>query len=332
MRNAGIVGVGSYVPPRVLTNQEMESIVDTSDEWIVTRTGIRERHIAGPDEASSDLGLEAARRALADAGVDPGEVDLVVTATISGDMIFPATASIIQHRIGASRAAAFDIGAGCTGFIYALTTGAQFVASGMYETVLVVGADTLSKLLNWKDRTTCVLFGDGAGAAVLKPVPEGYGVLGSVLGSDGSGTDLLKVEAGISRRPASHETVDSCLHTIRMAGSEVFKFATRVMGEAALGVLDKCGLRAEDVSLFIPHQANTRIIDSAARRLGLAPEKVFINIENYGNTSAASIPLALDEAVQGGKVHPGDLLVLVGFGAGLTWGACAVRWGNGSDD
>jgi len=322
--------VGSYVPPQVLTNFDLEKLVDTSDEWILTRTGIRERHIARAEEASSDLGVEAARRALAAAKVEAEEIDLIIVATISGDMIFPATSSIVQHRIGASRAAAFDLGAGCTGFIYALATGSQFIASGMYETVLVVGADTLSKLLNWKDRNTCVLFGDGAGAVVLKPVPEGYGVLGSFLGSDGSGAELLKVEAGISRRPASHETVDGCQHTIQMCGSEVFKFATRVMGEAALTVLEQCGMHPEDVSLFIPHQANTRIIDVAARRLGLPSEKVFVNIEKYGNTSAASIPLALDEALQQGKVNPGDLLVLVGFGAGLTWGASVVRWGDGS--
>ena len=324
----GIVGVGSYVPERVLTNHDLERMVETSDEWITTRTGIRERHIAADHEATSDLATAAARRALEHAGL-PGEaVQMVVVATLTADMAFPATANIVQNAIGAKNAPGFDLSAGCSGFVYGLSVGAQFVATGLYQHVMIIGSDCLSRILDWTDRTTCVLFGDGSGAAVLGPVPEGYGFLSFALGGDGSGADPLMQPAGGPRRPASHDTVNRHEHCIRMAGNEVFKCGVRTMVDATLEGLAKAGLSTADVDLLIPHQANIRIIDAAARRLEVPTERVFVNVDRYGNTSAATVGIALDEALRGGRLHDGSVVVFVGFGAGLTWGATVLRWSD----
>ncbi len=330
LRSVGIAGLGMHVPERVLTNQDLERLVDTTDEWIMTRTGIRERRIAGPHEATSDLALPASVEALRSARVAPEtDLDLIIVATCTGDMqAFPATASLLQDRLGARRAAAFDVAAVCSGFVYALEVGAQFVATGTYENVLVVGAETMSKVLDWSDRGTCILFGDGAGAAVLRACPEGEGLLGSILGSDGAGACLLNVPAGGSRLPLTPALIEQKQQYMMMKGREVFRFAVEIMGEAALQSLEKVGMTPRDVDLFIPHQANVRIIDAAARRLDLPPDKVFVNVDRYGNTSAASIPMALYEAWRGGRIRPGDVVVTVGFGAGLSWGANVIRWGD----
>jgi len=314
------------LPEKVLTNFDLEKMVDTSDEWIRTRTGIRERRVAREDEAASDLSVAAARRALAGAGVAPEEIDLIIVATVTPDTLFPSTACLVQERLGARGAAAFDLAAGCTGFLYALGVGQQFIGNGTYEKVLVVGVDLLTKILNWQDRSTCVLFGDGAGAVVLAPVPPGEGILSLYLGADGSGGPLLEMPAGGSRLPASRDTVDRKLHTIHMQGREVFKFAVRILGEAALVALERAGLQKEDVDLLIPHQANIRIVEAALKRLDLSPEKVYINLDRYGNMSSASVPVALDEARREGRLHKGDNVLLVSFGAGLTWGAAVVKW------
>lgn len=326
VRPVGIIGTGKEVPERVLTNHDLEKMVDTSDEWIKTRTGIEERHIASPEQATSDLAYGAATKALKAAGISAQDLDLIIVATITSDTLFPSTACLLQARLGAEKAAAFDLSAGCSGLIYAIQTGARFIASGQYEHVLVVGAETLSRFTDWKDRRTCVLFGDGAGAAVLGPVQEGYGLLATELGADGNGAERLILPGGGSRRPPTHETVDQGLHYIKMEGAEVFKFAVRVVADATLRVLEKAGLQPGDVNLFIPHQANTRIIEPAVEKIGLAPETVVINVNKYGNTSAASIGIALDEAVEAGRLKKGDIMVIVGFGAGLTWGASVIRW------
>ncbi|PKM89283.1 MAG: 3-oxoacyl-ACP synthase [Firmicutes bacterium HGW-Firmicutes-12] len=325
-RSAGIVGLGTYLPAERLTNADLEKIIDTSDEWIRSRTGISERRRVASDEAASDMGVKSALKALESAGIKPEEVDLIIVPTITPDMVFPSTSSIVQDKIGAINAAAFDISAGCTGFIYALSTANQFVASGAYDTVLVVATEAMTRFLNWEDRNTCVLFGDGSGAAVIRPVDEGEGFLSFVLGSDGSGSDLLKIPAGGSRTPATDKTLTNKEHFIQMSGNEVFRFAVKIMGEAAINALDKAGLTKEDVDFLVPHQANTRIIEAAAKRLGLPQEKVFINLDKYGNMSSASIPVALEEATNKGLLKKGDLIVLVGFGAGLTWGASVMRW------
>jgi 3-oxoacyl-[acyl-carrier-protein] synthase-3 len=325
-RGAAIAGVGAYVPERVLTNFDLEKIVETSDEWIVTRTGISERRIVAEDEATSDLAIAAARAALAQAGVEARDVDLVIVGTITPDMPFPAVASVVQDRIGATHAGAFDLSAGCSGFVYGLATGAQFIQGGVYDNVLVIGADVVSRMLNWQDRATCVLFGDGAGAALLRRTAPGEGLLAFDLGSDGSGAELLCVEAGGTRLPASQETVAKMQHKVKMAGGEVFKFAVRVIEESTRRALERAGLAVADIDCFIAHQANARIIEAAARRLELPPERVFMNVDRYGNTSAASIPIALAEAVAVGRVRPGDTLAFVGFGAGLSWAAAIVNW------
>jgi 3-oxoacyl-[acyl-carrier-protein] synthase-3 len=326
MRSVGILGTGAYVPEKVLTNSELEKMVDTSDEWIVSRTGIRERRIAAPEEASSDLAVKAAERALEDAGISAEDIDLIVVATVTPDMAFPATACLVQDRLRAEKAATFDLSAACTGFIYGVATASQFIATGVYKYALVIGVECLSRITDWTDRNTCVLFGDGAGAAVLGPVEEGYGFLSFELGGDGSGGDLLKLSAGGSRRPASIETVQHKMHTIFMAGREVFKFAVRVLGTATDEALKKAGLSKEDIDLLVPHQANIRIIESAIKRFGLTEDKVVINLDRYGNMSSASIPVALDEAIKQGRVKKGDTLVLCGFGGGLTWGATVLKW------
>ena len=326
VRSVGIAGLGSYVPENSLTNVDLEKIVDTNDEWILSRTGIRERHIAPKEMPVSELCYQAGLRALEDAQIFPEEVDLVVVATITPDYAFPATACLVADLLGAKNAAAFDLEAGCTGFIYGVATASQFIASGMYKTVLVIGGETLSKVLNWEDRSTCILFGDGAGAAVLRPVEEGFGFLSFELGSDGSGGKLLSQPAGGSQCPASLETIEKNLHTIQMEGKEVYKFAVKIMGEASVKVLEKAGLGKNDVDLLVPHQANVRIVDAAVRRLGISPDKVVVNLDKYGNMSAASIPVALDEAVKAGRLAEGDIVVMVGFGTGLTWGACVLKW------
>ncbi|SFG35631.1 3-oxoacyl-[acyl-carrier-protein] synthase-3 [Planifilum fulgidum] len=326
MKPVGIIGTGSYLPEKVLTNKDLETMVDTTDEWIVSRTGIRERRIAAEEQASSDLAAEAARRALESAKVTADQLDLIIVATVTPDMMFPATACLLQDRLGAKKAAAFDLSAACSGFLYGIATASQFIQSGMYRYALVVGVDCLSKITNWEDRNTCVLFGDGAGAVVLGPVEEGSGFLSFELGADGSGGDLLKLPAGGSRMPASRHTVDERLHTISMAGREVFKFAVRVMGNAAEEALSKAGMKKEDIDFLVPHQANIRIIDAAVERFGLSEEKVIVNLDRFGNMSSASIPVALDEAVHQGRIKKGDTLVLVGFGGGLTWGAAVLKW------
>jgi 3-oxoacyl-[acyl-carrier-protein] synthase III len=326
VKPVGIIGTGSYLPEKVLTNKDLENMVDTTDKWIVSRTGIRERRIAAEDQASSDLAVEASRKALEAAGVTADQLDLIIVATVTPDMMFPATACLLQDRLGAKKAAAFDLSAACSGFLYGIATASQFIQSGMYRYALVVGVDCLSKITNWEDRNTCVLFGDGAGAVVLGPVEEGSGFLSFELGADGSGGDLLKQPAGGSRLPASRDTVDGRLHTISMAGREVFKFAVRVMGNAAEEALAKAGMTKEDIDFLVPHQANTRIIDAAVKRFGLSEEKVIINLDRFGNMSSASIPVALDEALHQGRIKKGNTLVLVGFGGGLTWGAAVLKW------
>ncbi|NLY55169.1 MAG: ketoacyl-ACP synthase III [Firmicutes bacterium] len=324
--SAGIIGLGKYLPERIVTNRELEELVDTSDEWITTRTGISERRIAAAEQATSDLAIAAAQEALLDARLGADELDLIIVATISPDMIFPATACLVQAALGATKAAAFDLSAGCSGYVYALITAAQFIAAGLYQNVLVVGADTLSRLTDWQDRRTCVLFGDGAAAAVVGRVPDGYGILGSLLGADGTGGNHLYLPAGGSRRPASPETLENREHYIKMSGPEVFKFAVKVMEEATLQVIEQAGLTLADIDLFVPHQANIRIIDSSLHRMGVPHERVFLNVDKYGNTSAASVGIALAEAVAAGRVHDGDNILLVGFGAGLTWGSAVLKW------
>ncbi|NLK01365.1 MAG: ketoacyl-ACP synthase III [Clostridia bacterium] len=329
IRPVGIRGTGISLPKRVLTNRDLEKIVDTSDEWITSRTGIKSRRIADDDVTTSMLASEAAERALRDAGIGADKIGLTIVATITPDMMFPATACLVQDRIGAKNSAAYDLEAGCTGFIYALATGAQFVSSGIYDHVLVIGAETVSRIMDWEDRNTCVLFGDAAGAAVLGPVGEDYGVLGIDLGSDGGGGNLLDLPAGGSLHPADEGTVANKMHYLRMQGNEVFKFAVRTMSESPLRALDIAGLDKKDIDYIVPHQANERIIQAALRRLQLSGDKAYINLDRYGNTSAASVPIALHEAKEEGKVKDGDIVVLVAFGAGLTWGSVVLRWGRG---
>lgn len=327
MQGVHIIGTGSYVPKRVLTNFDLEQMVDTSDEWILSRTGIRERCLADKDEAASDMAYQASLMALDDAKVPPGEVDLLVVATVTPDTPFPSTACHLQRHLGASRAAAFDIGAACTGFVYGLSVAEQYLRTGRYRTILVVGVEVLSRIVDWTDRNTCVLFGDGAGAAVLQASEDASrGLLATLLHADGSLADHLIMYGGGSRHPISEEVLHRRLHFLRMRGNETFKIAVRTMIKASLEALDQHGYRVEDVDLFIPHQANGRIVEAVSRRLGIPDEKVFVNIERYGNTSAASIPMALDEALRSGRVKDGDLVLLVGVGAGLTWGSALFRW------
>lgn len=324
-RYAHIVGWGKYVPPNVLTNDELAKRVDTSDAWIRERTGIVERHIA-TKETTASMALYAAQDALEVADVNPADIDLVIVATSTPEYIFPATASIVQDQLGAPHAGAFDLSAACSGFVYGVAVGASMIRAGQHNNVLVIGSETFSKIINWKDRGTCILFGDGAGAILLQGSDEYGGILSTVLGSDGSGGELLEVPAGGSKNPASLETVMANMHTVRMNGREVYRFATRVMVDATRQALEKANLPLEELDMLIPHQANARIIDYAAKCLNLPPEKVVQNLEHYGNTSAASIPLALVEAIEDQRVNPGDHLVFVGFGGGLSWGSCAVEW------
>ena len=325
LQNVGILGIGSALPEKIVTNVDLEKIVDTSDEWIRSRTGICERRVAADDENTSDLASRAAQAALEDAGVLVDEVDLIIVATVTPDTPMPATACYVQAKMGANRAAAFDVAAGCTGFIYGLAVGSQFIATGLYKRVLVIGAEVLSRVLDWTDRTTCVLFGDGAGAVVLGPTDE-QGLLSLKLGSDGNTADLLDIPAGGCRQPTSAQTLAERLHCVRMNGSEVFKFAVRVMGEVTQEALDEAGVDKKELDLLIPHQANWRIIEAARKRFDMPEDRVVVNIDRYGNMSAASIPVALDEAYRSGRLKRGDVLALVGFGAGLTWGAAILRY------
>jgi len=323
-----ILGTGAYAPARVVTNEELSRTVETSDEWIYTRTGIRERRIAGPGEETSDMGVQAARRALADAGVSASEIDLLVVATMTADMPMPAAACLIQHKLGVpTTAACFDVNAACTGFVYALDTACAMLTSGRYKKALVIGAEKLSTVIDWKDRTTCVLFGDGAGAVVVGlSAKPGLGLLGTRLGSMGESTDLLCIPGGGSAAPATPASISAGGHFMKMKGKEVFKLAVRVMDEAARDILEQHGLRADQISLVIPHQANLRIIEAISQYLELPMERFFVNVDRYGNTSAASIPLALDEARRAGRIKPGDVTLLVAFGAGLTYGSALIRW------
>ena len=327
-RSVQILGWGKALPERVLTNDDLSHMVDTSDGWIKERTGILERRIAGEGETTASLAIKAARRALERAALDPMDLDLIIVATMTPEYLFPATACLVQDALGASRAAAFDLSAGCSGFIYGLTLATQGIRAGAYDHVLVIGAETLSRIVDWQDRRTCVLFGDGAGAALLGASSAPGGVLTTLLGADGSGAELLILPAGGSRHPATPETTANGMHYLQMDGRKVFRFATRIIPQAIREVLDRAELSLEHLELVIPHQANQRIIEASAQRLGLPVECFFTNLAHYGNTSAASIPIALCEALEAGRVQAGDHLVLVGFGAGLTWGAAVIEWGQ----
>lgn len=322
----GILGIGSYVPEKIITNFDLEKTIDTSDQWIVERTGIRERHVVSGGQATSDLATKAAEKALADAGISAEEIDLIIVGTVTPDMQFPSVACLVQNNIKANHAAAFDLTAVCSGFVYGLATGSSFIKTGTYKKVLVIGAEALSTITDWSDRNTAILFGDGAGAVVLGETEPGSGILGIDLGADGNGGNLLCVPAGGSRLPATEETISQRLHYTQMDGNEVFKFAIKVMGETVNKALNNAGLTAKDVTCLVPHQANMRIIQSAAKRLGLPMDKVIVNLDKYGNTSAASIPLALDEGIKSGRIKNGDVIALVGFGGGLTWGATIIKW------
>jgi 3-oxoacyl-[acyl-carrier-protein] synthase-3 len=326
MPYAHITGWGMAVPEKILTNDDLAQMVDTNDEWIRERTGIRERHIAGKHETTASLAVEAATNALRMAKLPPTKLDLIIVATSSPEHVFPSTASLVQDRLGAEFAGAFDLSAACTGFIYALNMASQTIRSGQYKSALIIGSETLSRLVDWTDRNTCILFGDGAGAFVLQAAEEPGGVLSAVLRSDGSGGDLLSVPAGGSAKPASTQTVLDGQHYIHMNGNEVFRFATRVMATASKEAIDKAGLEIDDINLIVPHQANLRIIQAAARGLKLPMDRFAVNLDKYGNTSTASIPIAVCEAVELGQLRTGDNTVLVGFGAGLTWGSVAVHW------
>lgn len=325
-RTCAFAAVGAYVPEKVLTNADLEKMVDTTDEWITSRTGIQQRRIACDGEFTSDMAAKAARIAMDRAKVKPEEIDLIIVATITPDMLFPSTACLVQQKIGARRAAAFDIEAACSGFIYALEIAQQFIASHTYNTVLVIGAEKLSSIIDWKDRNTCVLFGDGAGAAILQARGNTHGLLTACMGADGSKGELLSMPAGGSRQPATVDSVNARLHYLRMDGKETFKSAVNAMYQAAQEALRRCEIDITQIKLVIPHQANRRIIDAVGERLGARPDQVFINLHKFGNTSAASVAIALDEAVQEGRIQRGDLVLLVVFGAGLTWGAAVIEW------
>jgi 3-oxoacyl-[acyl-carrier-protein] synthase III len=324
-RPISITGLGCYVPERVVTNDELSKMVDTSDEWIMERTGIRERRVAAPEEALSDLCLPAARDALEQAGARAADVDLIIVATVTPDMFFPSTGAIIADVLGARDAAAYDLSAGCTGFMYALAQAHGMLSAGLSSCALVIGGDVLSKIMNWHDRSTCVLFGDGAGAVVLEPVQD-EGFVGFELGADGSGGVHLNLPAGGSRLPTTSETVAAEQHFVSMNGREVFKFATRVLVSSAEKLLEECETSMDEVDVYVPHQANVRIIDHATKKLGVPEERVVVNVDRYGNTSSGSIPLALADAVADGRLQEGKLVLMTGMGAGLTWGSALMRW------
>ena len=326
MKRAKIVGVGAYAPKRILTNAELEKMVDTSDEWIVQRTGIRERRIADPSEATSDLALRAAQQALERAGVEPGEIDFIVVGTTTGDMAFPTTANILQHRLGCRNAGSIDLYAACAGSVYSLSVGAQYVQTEKYRTVLCVGAECLSRITDYTDRGTCILLADAAGAVVLRASEDDSGILDTDLYSDGKYWEFLYQPGGGARHPATHETVDKRMHFAKMKGNEVFKVAVRMFGEAAERILTRNGFVADDLNLFIPHQANLRIIEAAVKRLKVPMDKVMINVDRYGNTGAASVYVAMEEAWSSKRLNTGDLVLLAAFGGGFTWGAALLRW------
>ncbi len=324
---AVITGIGHAVPPKILTNDDLSKMVETNDEWITQRTGIKERRLCSPTETCSTLSIEASQKALANANLPASELDLVVCGTVTGDMHFPSTSCLVQNAIGANRAGAYDLGAACAGFIYSIASATAMIESGVAKKVLVIGVDTLTKFVDWTDRSTCVLFGDGAGAVVLE-AQEGTerGVLKTVLFSDGSGAPYITLEVGGGLYPSCSPQAEGKSTSIFMAGAEVYRFAVNAMGEACCKVLDQVGMTPDDVDLFVPHQANLRIIDSAAKRLGLPPEKVFVNVHKYGNTSGGSIPIALSEAVEEGRLQAGMTVLTVGFGAGLVWGSNIIKW------
>ena len=325
--SVGFLGLGYYVPPKVLTNSDLEKMVDTSDEWITTRTGIKERRISEQNVATSDLAREAALKALKNAKLEPTDIELIIVATITPDMQFPATSCILQCSLGAKNAACFDISAACSGYVYAIAIAEQFIKSGVYKNALVVGAEKLTAITDWTDRNTCVLFGDGAGAAVLGQVKDGSGILSVYLGSDGTQCDILKLPAGGSRLPASHKTVDERLHYLKMEGSELFKHAVKIMADAGEKAAKKAGLDSpKEIDCVIPHQANIRILNAVAKRIGIPEEKIFLNIERYGNMSSASTAVALAEAVEQKRIKKGDIVLLDAFGSGLVWGAVIIKW------
>jgi len=326
LRGCTLAGTGSKVPDRILTNADLERMVDTSDEWIVTRTGIRERRISEPGQAVTDLALPAAQAALEMAGISALDVDKIIVATVTPDRILPSASCTLQERLGATHAAAFDLNAACSGFVYGVSVGAGLIAAGTADTVLVIGAETLSKIVDYEDRGTCVLFGDGAGAAVLRPCDPGHGILAARLRSDGSQGHVLEIPAGGSRLPASHATVDAHGHFIKMKGNELFKFSVRAMETVTRQAVEEAGLALDKVRFLVPHQANLRIIKAMAERLGVGDDRLVLNIDHYGNTSAASIPISLDELLRSGKVMPGDVIGLVAFGGGVTWGAIVLEW------
>lgn len=326
MNRAKIVGVGAYVPKPVVTNSDLEKMVNTSDEWVVQRTGVRERHVAEEGQVTSDLALRAAQQALERAGVEPEELDLIVVGTSCPDMFFPSTANFVQHKLRAKRAGSMDLSAACAGSLYSLSVGAQYIQTGKYRTVLTIGAETLSRITDWTDRSTCILLGDAAGAAVLAPSTDGAGILDTDLYSDGQYWELLYVPAGGSAHPASRETVEDRMHYVKMKGNEVFKVAVRMLEECSLAILKRNGITPDQVDLFVPHQANLRIIEATAKRLRVPMEKVFVNVDRYGNTGAASVYVALEEAWSRGRIMPGDLLLLAAFGGGFAWGSALVRW------
>jgi len=323
---AHIISTGSYLPENVVTNRDLEKVMDTSDDWITERTGIKERRTAGPDQAASDLAFEAASLALKRAGLKSKDIDLIIVATISGDMPFPSTACVLQSRLGAKNAAAFDLNAACSGFVYGLHICSGLIKAGMHKRILLVGAEVLSKVTDWQDRSTCILFGDGAGAVILEPTKEKRGIYATQIHSDGNLGDLICLPGGGSRFPCSRDTIMKKLHFIKMKGNETFKVAVRTLGDLATETLEEGGIDPSQLSLMIPHQANIRIIQAMARRLNMPAEKVFINIEKYGNTSAASVPIALDEALQSGRIAAGDYILLEAFGGGLTWASSLIRW------
>lgn len=325
MKKVCIIGVGSYVPEKVLANADLEKMVDTSDEWITTRTGIKERRLAKKDQASSDLAVEAAKKALKSANFNAEDIELIIVATITPDMQFPSTACFVQSALGAKNAVCFDISAACAGFVYGIVTAQQFIACGTYKNALVIGSEVLSNVTDWKDRNTCVLFGDGAGACILGEVKDG-GILSTYLGSDGSMNNLLHLPGGGSRNPASVDTLKENLHYIKMEGNEVFKLAVRILADSANNALKKCNLDYRNVNCFIPHQANIRILLAVAKRLGLSEDKIYLNIARYGNMSSASTAVALCEAVEKKRIKKGDIVVLDAFGAGLVWGAIVIKW------
>ena len=325
-KKVGIIGLGKYLPDTILTNSDLEKMVDTSDEWIVKRTGIKERRIARDDEATSDMALCAAKQALKSAKLKPEDIDLIIVATITPDMFFPSTACIVQQRLGINNIPAFDINVACSGFMYGIAIASQFIKCGTYKHVLIIAAEKMSSITDWSDRSTCVLMGDGAGAAVLGEV-EDNGILSVYLGADGSKGDLLKMPAGGSRIPATIQSVEARLHYMKMNGNELFKYAVKLMADAARHVTEPLGLKGEDIDLVIPHQANIRILNAVAKRMGIDPsKKVYLNIAKYGNMSAASSAVALAEAVEEGRIKKGDIILLDAFGAGLTWGAILIKW------